>query len=361
MCDDEWLQFCSGNDFQANIEENLEQSKNSNTERQEPECPQSSELYISTKSKIGYLTKPINLADVFWKIPIVPYHKQSEGVIKKQIKMTLNTENDIDDNLHNADIYDIEDISKRKNKIVKKISIGISSKDLVSYRCKKKGAFYNCFVLIFRILYKGRYKEMHVKVFNTGKLEIPGVPKDDLMNELLEKVLAMLNSEPLKMDIAIKPNSFETVLINSNFNCGFNIHREKLVDLLKMKYELCVSYDPCSYPGIMSKFYYYSDLKDRQQNGKLIHKEKENCDDEDSSHTSTKPLCISFMIFRTGSVLIVGKCDSESIIEEIYTFIKNILMEEYTNIYAISYDKDIKENENNKKKKIKKRKIIVYE
>jgi hypothetical protein len=67
------------------------------------------------------------------------------------------------------------------------------------------------------------------------------------------------------------------------------------------------------------------------------------------------------MIFRTGSVLIVGKCDSESIIEEIYTFIKNILMEEYTNIYAISYDKDIKENENNKKKKIKKRKIIVYE
>lgn len=358
MCDDEWLQFCSGNDFSSNLEENLEQDKDNNSTRQQPECPQSSELYISTKSKIGYLTKPVNLADIFWKIPIVPYHKQSEGVIKKQIKMTLNTENEIDSNLNNADIYDVEDISKRKNKIVKKISIGICSKDLVSYRCKKKGAFYNCFVLIFRILYNGRYKEMHVKVFNTGKLEIPGVPKDDLMNVLLEKVLAMLNSEPLNMDIAIKPNSFETVLINSNFNCGFNIHREKLVDLLKMKYKLCVSYDPCSYPGIMSKFYYYKELKDREQDGKLIHSEKEK---QEQDKDIIKPLCISFMIFRTGSVLIVGKCDSESIIEEIYTFIKNILMEEYSQIYAISYDSDLKENEKNKKKKIKKRKIIVYE
>lgn len=356
MCDDEWLQFCSGNDFSSNIEENIEQDKDNNSTRQQPECPQSSELYISTKSKIGYLTKPINLSNIFWKIPVIPYHNQSEGVIKKQIKMTLNAENEIDDNLKNTNIYDVEDISKRKNKIVKKISIGICSKDLVSYRCKKKGAFYNCFVLIFRILYNGRYKEMHVKVFNTGKLEIPGVPKDDLMNLLLEKVLAMFNSEPLNMDIAIKPNSFETVLINSNFNCGFNIHREKLVDLLKMKYKLCVSYDPCSYPGIMSKFYYYKELKDREQNGKLIHNEKEKQEQD-----TIKPLCISFMIFRTGSVLIVGKCDSESIIEEIYTFIKNILMEEYSEIFAISYDSDLKVNEKNKKKKIKKRKIIVYE
>ena len=40
---------------------------------------------------------------------------------------------------------------------------------------------------------------------------------------------------------------------------------------------------------------------------------------------------ISFMIFRTGSVLIVGKC-TEPILYVIYDFIKNILESEYENI-----------------------------
>jgi hypothetical protein len=37
------------------------------------------------------------------------------------------------------------------------------------------------------------------------------------------------------------------------------------------------------------------------------------------------------MIFRTGSVLIVGKCDEPTLIN-IYHFIKNMLITEYTNI-----------------------------
>lgn len=37
------------------------------------------------------------------------------------------------------------------------------------------------------------------------------------------------------------------------------------------------------------------------------------------------------MIFRTGSVLIVGKC-SEEILIEIYEFLKTLLENEYTNV-----------------------------
>jgi len=29
--------------------------------------------------------------------------------------------------------------------------------------------------MILRFPYQGKYKEIHVKVFNTGKLEIPGI------------------------------------------------------------------------------------------------------------------------------------------------------------------------------------------
>ena len=355
MCDDEWAQFCCSETFETkNQDEDIRESTI-------PNCPKASDLYISTKSKIGYLNKEINLSEIFWKIPVIPYFHNKEGVIKKQIKMTIDEETSIDEKLANYRDYDvdIEDISKKKTKVIKKISIGTSSKDLVSYRTKKKGAFYNCFVVIFRIMHEGTFKEMHVKIFNTGKMEIPGVPKDSILNNLLDKLLKMLNSSPLNLDIKIKENSFETVLINSNFTCGFNIQRENLVDILKLNYKLSVSYDPCSYPGIMCKYYYYENKDASLQDGRLYKDEEEDESNSDkSAEKSKKPLCISFMIFRTGSVLIVGKCNDSSVIYQIYDFIKNILTKNYESIYAIN--NETQDTSVVKKKKIKKKQIVCY-
>ena len=38
------------------------------------------------------------------------------------------------------------------------------------------------------------------------------------------------------------------------------------------------------------------------------------------------------MIFRTGSILIVGKCD-EDVLNIVYNFIKNIILNEHVNIF----------------------------
>ena len=60
------------------------------------------------------------------------------------------------------------------------------------------------------------------------------------------------------------------------------------------------------------------------------------------------------MIFRTGSVLIVGNCDS-NILNIIYVFLKKILQDEYVNI-------SIKNNTIKKKKSAKKvrKKIVLF-
>jgi hypothetical protein len=69
---------------------------------------------------------------------------------------------------------------------------------------------------------------------------------------------------------------------------------------------------------------------------------------------------VSFMIFRTGSVLIVGKCD-ESILLKIYDFLKNILKNEFSHICQINS----KQLDNahlllkDKKKKIRRKTITV--
>ena len=119
-----------------------------------------------------------------------------------------------------------------KYKDQRKISIGTCKKDIMSYRSKKKRAFFNCFVLILRLFHENKYKEIHVKVFNTGKLEIPGIQNDNL----LHKVLTLLVDELtpfIDTELTYFKDKSETVLINSNFNCGYYIDRDKLHDLLK--------------------------------------------------------------------------------------------------------------------------------
>ena len=42
--------------------------------------PKGNDIYISTKTKIAYLSNKIDLANIFWKIVIVnPYHIPKEG------------------------------------------------------------------------------------------------------------------------------------------------------------------------------------------------------------------------------------------------------------------------------------------
>lgn len=368
ICDDEWAQFCENNYGFHETACNPNQNQNSNPNPNingthvdyenntntiisadieydiKEKCknvdfvdvnntsisiPKPSDIYISTKTKIGYFEKEVDIANVFWQIEIIPYQEVQKGIIKKQMKIATEDEKymkfveSVAETTPNCELLDL---SKGKGKYVKKISIGTNKKDLISYRTKKKSAFYNCFVLYFRIITDEGFKEIHVKFFNTGKIEIPGIKNDYLMNIILDEIDELFNKK-MGLNNQIKRDTFTTVLINSNFNCGYYVNREKLVDILKGKYCLSTSYDPCSYPGIMSKFYYNKDIETI---------EKINVNYVNQTHKEDSSV-LSFMIFRTGSILIVGKCN-EKILYKIYDFIKNILATEYFNICQKNMD-----------------------
>ena len=93
----------------------------------------------------------------------------------------------------------ISSINKPTGKVlfkdVRKVSIGLCKKDILSYRCKQKSAFYNCFVVIIRINNEGIFKEYHVKVFNTGKLEIPGIQTDKNFADVQKNILEILQKQ----------------------------------------------------------------------------------------------------------------------------------------------------------------------
>jgi hypothetical protein len=305
------------------------------------DAPASTPIYISTKTKIAYLNKPVDIYKLFWDVPVQHYYKRCEGVIKKQIKfqttdpaVVAGIKEKLQQQPRCYEEHIIEHIDNPAGRIPfkdqRKISVGLCKKDLLGGNHKKKRAFFNCFVLILRINC-GRcenpedrapeddvlYKEMHVKVFNTGKLEIPGIQEDKTLVQVLDLLVSALRPL-LGDDLSFLKDRCETALINSNFNCGFFIDRDKLFHLMKYKYRINTNYDSCSYPGIQCKFYYIPN-KEEQTGQQPVHLDDNNYYE------------VSFMIFRTGSILIVGKCN-EDILNVIYRFIKKILETEFSGI-----------------------------
>jgi hypothetical protein len=374
--DDQEDDTVEGDDTDSDMETNEDSISVSTTSKPPPEmgvANENMELIISTKTKVLFLNQAIDIHRIYWEIPILPYWIPKEGVLKKQIKVVSKTPEEFEE--YKAKLSKIigttmyqENIIKQihnpgartiKFKDERKLTVGISKKDITSYRGKVKNAFYNCFALVVRYhdLTDNLFREIHVKVFNTGKMEIPGILNSKLLD--IVKVMILDTIQPnvdTKLDF-IENSNEDHVLVNSNFNCGFFVNREKFHAILSSdKYGIESSYDPCSYPGVKCKFYFNNELgfDTEKQNGCVCtvdHGMKLSELLENKKYTE-----VSFMIFRTGSGLIVGNC-TERILRFVFDFIKRILIHEYKNIAILSENPVIK----NKKPKLRRRMVSYTE
>ena len=415
--DDEWnqflLHFSNGNtssDYLLNNKPDIENEENEENEGNETKeeiivsndyirntCES---LYISTQTKIFFLNvNTLDVDTIFWKIPIMEYSRPEMGIIKKQMRMIFKTPEEYEEYA-----LKIKEVSYYSEKIIKqinnpnarkikfkderKLTIGISKKDIMNCHGKEKKAFINCFAMILRIPNKNNiFHEVHVKVFNTGKITIPGIVDDDdvlleitkknileiLQPNIAEKLYLIDEEEiPLLKKIVKnqkgKSNVNQTlheddeidtttimpknshieyvkqqsgVLINSNFNCGFYIDQMKLMHILKEKYKLEPTYNKSNYPGVKCKFYLDNELPldISVQTGRI--------EDMKNDKKYTK---INFVVFRTGNNLILGNF-SKKVLLFIFEFVKQILMTEYEEIRTLHDDpvKKIKKNKPRKK------------
>lgn len=359
--DAEWQQFLVTeeiNDIQIKSDENDVSNNDKYDNEEVPECD---DLSISTNTKVLFLNQIVDIYNVFWNIPISIYQTQDDCVIKKQMKVVNHSMEEYDE--YNKKLQDIDhykeviikqinnpDARRNKFKDERKLTIGISKKDILTTKMKTKNAFYNCFAITLRLRLE-EFHEIHVKVFNTGKLEIPGIVNSNILTNVkihLLKILTPLLPNNLNF---VETNADNNVLINSNFNCGFHVQRDQLYNLLRNKYNIETSYDPCSYPGVKSKFYYNLQQSENSQNGQIANSDRMKRSELEDSEKYCE---VSFMVFRTGSCLIVGNCN-EKILYKVYDFIRGVLQEEYRNIRVPNESKFIKE----KVTKVKKIKYIM--
>lgn len=169
-------------------------------------------LYISTRTKIFYLNIfEFDVANVFWQLPVINYHEPISGIVKKQMTVKLRSKEEVNEykntcDFHTTNTYRQErtikevtndNVNARRNqfKIERIISVGVSKKDIMNCHAKEKKAFINCFALTYRIFSKvmQRFCELHMKIFSTGKITIPGIIDSyDIIDELQTHIVNLL-------------------------------------------------------------------------------------------------------------------------------------------------------------------------
>lgn len=337
---DEWLNFLQGGEMASM-----------------PSLPakftdiRKSELHISTKTILISLSTSFDLVSIFWNMYVLDYHVLKEGVIKKQAKITTNSleeTREVEKRCQQESergIYITETIVENtKDKNVRKLNIGLCKKDVMAFNKKNyvsKGAFSNAFVFTMRIRNLDAYQEVHIKMFQNGKIEIPGMKCLEPVKKAVHLLLTLIHSNEV-----VVPSQMMPILINSNFNCGFEVNRDVLYDILQKKYRITAYYDQCSYPGIQCKYYFYGDCNELTMEGLLPGQRHPLHPSSKAAANAANIFEMSFFIFRTGNVLIVGRCN-EDVLQTIFEYISEILVNEREKC-AVSVNTGIKEKRQKK-------------
>jgi transcription initiation factor TFIIIB Brf1 subunit/transcription initiation factor TFIIB len=166
---------------------------------------------VSTQTKIVILSEPVDVNDLFWRLPLVPYEEPRAGILKKQIQIRSDSPEEVDAYLQKragidrffTELVTADDknsnVNARKTLFVdKRIPfVGVVSKDLVSGNSIAKLTFIHSITLNVRAwnAAQDRWNEVHVKIFNTGKFINPGIVpcSVDMFLHVISLVVELLN------------------------------------------------------------------------------------------------------------------------------------------------------------------------
>lgn len=167
---------------------------------------------ISTQTKIVMLSDNVDVDDLFWRLPLIRYEEPRAGILKKQIQVQSTTPEEVQaylakragidrffTELVTADTKNCNVNARKASFVDERIPfVGIVSKDLVNSQSKVKGTFIHCTTLNVRAWNAAadRWNEVHLKVFNTGKIILPGIVVGaiDMFLHVLALVLELLNN-----------------------------------------------------------------------------------------------------------------------------------------------------------------------
>ncbi len=174
-----------------------------------------------------------------WPVHVMPCERPGEGVVAKQLRVQLHTpeaqtryEARVRSQQH-PEIY-VQELADGDSRFVQ---VGIYGKQLRIHTRRPRNAFAYCFVVYIRWLCGGdQFRETHVKLFNTGQIDVPGM--DAELSE--DRILRLLWRHVFAPHVAaspqhhtrfrqfVAPSQPRDMLLNSSFQMDFHINVDTL-------------------------------------------------------------------------------------------------------------------------------------
>ena len=238
---------------------------------------------------------------------------------------------------------------------------GLSPKQESYKKKKSKKVFFNQITIV--IVVENDYN--NIKLFNIGAISMSGVKSHKNGTRAVNILVENINKIEGFLDFESKMEKFDIVWINSDYKSNFEIKRSELHQLLVNKYKIFSSFEPCIYPGVMSKFFWNKDIKGKP--GKLLGKCycSNLCTGKGKGIGDGNCKKITISVFQSGSV-IIGAQTFEQIIDG-YNFIKGVFDKHSKELKKVNaHFLELEKSSNVSKKKDKqiyyiRRSNIVYE
>jgi TATA-box binding protein (TBP) (component of TFIID and TFIIIB) len=166
---------------------------------------------------------------------------------------------------------------------------------------------------------KEGWKEVNVKLFANGGIQMTGVTSEEFAKETLDWLLNTFISLPdFPFDKEPSISKFSVQLINTDYSLDKYINQENLHQLLVNKYNLFSMLEKTIYQGVNTKFFFNkSDIS----NGTCTC--SKFCKGQGTGDGDGECKRITMSIFRTGKIIITGARKFEQI-EAAYNFLNKV-------------------------------------
>lgn len=203
--------------------------------------------------------------------------------------------------------------------------IGYSTRDILTKRKVTEKTFFNQSTLVIRKALqadKPGWKEVNIKLFANGGIQMTGVPTEEFSRASIEYVLSAIQKlDPEVFTGTPELNKFRVQLINSDYSINRQIHQEKLHKVLSTVYNLFSSHESTIYQGVNTK-YYYNKKGNPLRPG--ICPCKTACSGQGNGDGEGECKRITISPFSSGKIIITGARDMDQI-NEAYEFFNQIL------------------------------------
>lgn len=249
-------------------------------------------LRISTMTVTANWGQPIHLDTIFEQMAthLVPIWYPGEGILKYEHKGNV---------------------------------LGASYKDMFTNRKMTTKSFFNQSTIVLRKFIDNEtgWKEVNIKLFANGGIQMTGVTSKDFAVDSVMILLGILQRLPKSPFAGTMPTSVTKVvvpLINTDYSLDHDIQQDNLHKILIDEYNLFSMLEKTIYQGVNTKYFY-------NKTGKTpgICTCKQYCKGQGNGSGEGECKRITMSIFRTGRIIITGARDMEQI-DSAYEFLNSV-------------------------------------